>query len=87
MAENRDFIARSQSMAERTRGSTATVEEMVREFAGYDPAWRAMSLDRIDAEIAHDEPLTLNGARRMADAVVRRRALGDIHEALRKAGR
>jgi hypothetical protein len=87
MAENRDFIARSQSIAEKTHGGTSTVDEMVREFAGYDPAWRAMSLDQIDAEIAHDEPLTLNGARRMADAVVRRRALGDIHEALRKAGR
>jgi hypothetical protein len=87
MADNRDFIARSQSMAEKTNGRTATVDEMTREFAGYEPAWRVLSLDRLEAEITRDEPLTLNGARRLADAVVRRRALGDIHEALRKAGR
>ena len=87
MADDRDFIARSQSMAEKMRGGAASVDEMTREFAGYDPAWRMLSLDRLDAELARDEPLTLNGARRLADAVVRRRALGDIHEALRKAGR
>jgi hypothetical protein len=87
MADDRDFIARSQSMAEKMHGSAATVDAMVREFAGYDPAWRVLSLDQLGAEIACDEPLTLNGARRLADAVVRRRALGDIHEALKKAGR
>jgi hypothetical protein len=87
MADNRDFIARSHSMAEKMHGKTTTVDEMKREFAGYDPSWRAMSLDRLDAEFARDEPLTLNGARRLAEAVVHRRALGDIHEVLRKAGR
>jgi hypothetical protein len=87
MADNRDFISCSQSMAEKVHGRTATVDEMTREFAGYNPSWRVMSLDRLDAEFACDEPLTLNGARRLAEAVVRRRALGDIHEALRKAGR
>jgi hypothetical protein len=87
MADDRDFIARSQSMAEKMRGRAATVDEMTSEFAEYDRAWRVLSLDRLDVELAGDEPLTLNSARRLADAVVRRRALGDIHEVLRKAGR
>jgi hypothetical protein len=87
MVDDRDFITRSRSIAEKRHGRTAMADEMAREFAGYDPAWRAMSLDRLDAEIACDEPLTLNGARRLAEAVVCRRALGDLHKALRKAGR
>jgi hypothetical protein len=87
MKEDRDFIGRSQAIAEKVHGRPATADEIASEFAGYDPAWRAMALDRLDAEITRDEPLTLNGARRLAEAVVRRRALGDIHETLRKAGR
>jgi hypothetical protein len=87
MADDRDFITRTRSMAKKMHGRTATADEMTREFAGYDPAWRAMSLDQLDAEIACDEPLTLNGARRLAEAVVCRRALGDLHKALKKAGR
>jgi hypothetical protein len=87
MADNRDFIARSQSMAEKMHGRTATVDEMTGAFAGFDPGRRVMSLDELDALVVSDEPLTLNGARRLADIVVRRRALGDVHELLRKAGR
>jgi hypothetical protein len=87
MADNRDFIARSQSMAERMHGRTATVDEMTSAFAGCDPGRRVMSLDELDALVVSDEPLTLNGARRLADIVVRRRALGDVHALLRKAGR
>jgi hypothetical protein len=87
MEDDRDFIGRSQAIAEKVRGRATTTDEIASEFAGYDPAWRPMTLDRLDAEISRDEPLTLNGARRPAEAVVCRRALGDIHETLRKAGR
>jgi hypothetical protein len=87
VADERDFITRSQSMAEKMYGRPATVEEMTREFAGYGPSRRVMSLDRLDDDIVCDEPLTLNGARRLAETVVCRRAFGDIHEAMRKAGR
>jgi hypothetical protein len=87
MADDRDFIARSQSMAEKLHGRTATVDEMARAFAGCDPGQSVMSLEQLDAVVASDEPLTLNGARRLADIVVRRRALSDVHELLRKAGR
>ena len=86
MEDGRDFIARSQAIAEKVRGRAMTTDEFADQFAGYDPAWRAMTLDRLDAEIARDEPLTLNGARRLAEAVVCRRAFSDIHETLRKAG-
>jgi hypothetical protein len=87
MADDRDFIARSQSIVEKMHGRTATVEEMARAFAGCDPERRALSLDQLDALVGSDEPLTLNGARRLADVVVRRRALSDVHELLRKTGR
>jgi hypothetical protein len=87
MADDRDFIARSQSIVEKMHGRTATVDEMASAFAGCDPGERAVSLDRLDAIMANDEPLTFNGARRLADIVVRRRALSDVHELLRKAGR
>jgi hypothetical protein len=87
MADNRDFITRSQWMAEKMHGRTATVDEMASAFAGIDPGRRVISLGELDALVVSDEPLTLNGARRLADVVVRRRALGDVHELLRKAGR
>jgi hypothetical protein len=87
MTDNRNFIARLQSMAEKMHGRTATVEEMASAFAGCGPGQRIMSLDELDALVANDEPLTLNGARQLADIVVRRRALGDVHALLRKAGR
>jgi hypothetical protein len=87
MADDRDFIARSQSIAEKMYGRTATVDEMASAFAGCDPGQRVMSLEQLDAVVGSDEPLTLNGARRLADVVVRRRALSDVHQLLRKSGR
>jgi hypothetical protein len=87
MADDRDFITRSQSIAEKMFGRTATVDEMASAFAGCDPGQRVVSLEQLDVVVANDEPLTLNGARRLADTVVRRRALSDVHELLRKTGR
>lgn len=87
MADERDFIERSQSYARLRYGSEATPEEMAVEFMRYDLDRRAASLDEIDGELKSAEPLTLNDANKMLDIRERRRLLGAVHEEMRKVGR
>ena len=87
MADKRNFIERSQSMAEKTTGRPATVAEMATEFSKDPLTRRAESLDQIDGELASDEPLTMGEARKLLETRKHRRALGNVHEALRRGGR
>lgn len=87
MADERNFIDRSQSMAEKMTGKPASVDDMVSEFSKYSLERRASALDAIDADLSSDEPLRMEDLRKQVKILNHRRALGAAHEALRRAGR
>lgn len=83
MTDERSYIERSQSMAQKLHGRYATTHEMASEFATYDLLRRAQSLDAIDGELNNDNM----SIRQRAEMFAKRRKLNDVHEALRGAGR
>ena len=87
MADERTFLEKSNSMAEKMTGKPASVDDMVTEFSKYGLERRANALDAIDADLSSDEPLTMSDMRKQVKILQQRRALGAAHEALRRAGR
>lgn len=87
--DNRNFVERSESLTQLSMGRSATPDEIVKEFAKQGSARRVSIIDQLDSDLASDEPLSLgtNEFRRVQKMRSHRRAFGNVHEALRRAGR
>lgn len=88
MAEDkRNFIERSDSIAEKSIGRPATVEERAAAFSKFDLEKRIDILEALDRDIESDEPLTIEEAAKLYRTRDHRNALSKVHHALRRRGR
>jgi hypothetical protein len=87
MTDDRDYLDKTRSYAQKVTGdSPETVDEvMPARFMLYGLRKRAAILDSIDAAPRGD--LDIEEAREAFDKAELRHRLGEIHDALRKAGR
>jgi hypothetical protein len=86
MAEDtRDFIERTQSLAEKRTGQRLSEDELAVGFSLYGPEKRVHILDTMD--IDQQGELSIGDARDALGKFKVRQRLGAVHEALRKAGR
>jgi hypothetical protein len=87
MTDNRDYLDRSRSYTQKITGGSqeAAHELMPAQFVLYGLRKRAAILDAIDA--APQDELDIEEAREAFDKAELRHRLGEIHDALRKAGR
>jgi hypothetical protein len=88
MAEdNRDFIERAASAAEKLHGEPPDVDKMVENFALFGLKKRAGILDSLDGELCGDIDSSPHNLRRRAQLIELRRKMDSVHGALRNANR
>ena len=87
MQDNRDFIERAESAAEKVHGESMTTEEIAANFALYGLQKRAEALERFDSELRGEIDSSPHTLRRRVQLMALRKKMGGIHEALRKARR
>jgi hypothetical protein len=85
--DDRDFIARAESISTNLYGEPMSQERMAENFALYGLQKRAVALERFDAGLREEIDSSPHSLRRRAQLVALRRRMGGLHEALRKAGR
>lgn len=87
MQDNRDFIDRAESSAEKLYGEPITTEEISKNFALYGVQKRAEALERFDSELRGEIDSSPHSLRRRVQLMALRKKMGTVHEALRKARR
>jgi hypothetical protein len=85
--DDQDFIERAVSAVEELHGLPPDNGKMIRNFALYGLTRRTGMLERMDAELRGDIDSGSHGLRRRVKLMALRRKMGDLHEALRIAGR
>ncbi|MFG3591911.1 hypothetical protein [Bradyrhizobium sp. RDI18] len=87
MQDNRDFVERAESAAEKLHGEPMTTGEIARNFALYGVQKRAEVLERFDSELGGEIDSSPHSLRRRVQLMALRKKMGTVHEALRKARR
>jgi len=85
--DDRDFIERADSAAEKLHGHAMPIDEIAQNFALYGLEKRAIALERFDSELRGEIDSGSHNLRRRAQLMALRRKMGGVHEALRKAKR
>jgi hypothetical protein len=85
--DDRDFIQRADSAAEKIHGEPIEIDEIAHNFALYGLEKRAIALERFDAELRGEIDSGAHSLRRRAQLIALRQKMGGVHEALRKARR
>lgn len=85
--DDRDFIERAASAAEKLHGRRMDNDKMVENFALCGLKKRASVLDGLDAELRGEIDSGAHSLRRRVQLMELRRRMDGVHEALRKARR
>lgn len=86
-ADDRDFIERANSVAEKLHGEPMTAEEIANSFALLGLQKRAAALEKFDADLCGEIDSSPHSLRRRVQLMALRKKMGGVHEALRKARR
>jgi hypothetical protein len=84
---DRDFIGRANSVAEKLHGEAMTNEEIASNFALFGLQKRTAALERFDSELRGGIDSSPHSLRRRVQLMALRKKMGGVHEALRKARR
>jgi hypothetical protein len=85
--DDRDFIERAESVADKVSGRPLAIDEMAEKFALYGLKKRAAALESFDAELRGEIDSGSHNLRRHVQLMTLRRKMGGVHDALRKAKR
>jgi hypothetical protein len=85
--DDRDFIERANSVAEKIHGEPMATEEIANSFALLGLQKRAAALEKFDTELRGEIDSGPHNLRRRVQLMALRRKMGGVHEALRKARR
>jgi hypothetical protein len=85
--DDRDFIDRANSAAEKLHGEPMSLDEISENFALYGLGRRTAALERFDTELRGEIDSSPHSLRRRVQLMTLRRKMGGVHEALRKARR
>ncbi len=85
--DDRDFIERSSSVAEKLHGEPMTTEEIANNFALLGLHKRTEALEKFDADLRGEIDSSPHSLRRRVQLMALRQKIGGVHEALRKARR
>jgi hypothetical protein len=85
--DDRDFIGRANSAAEKLHGEPMTTEEIANNFALFGLQKRTAALERFDSELRGEIDSSPHSLRRRVQLMALRRKMGGVHEALRRARR
>ena len=85
--DDRDFIERVDSVAEKINGQPMPIDEVAEKFALYGLKKRAAALESFDAELRGEVDSGSHNLRRRVQLMTLRRKMGGVHDALRKAKR
>ena len=84
---DRDFIERTNSVAEKLHGEPMTTEEIANSFTLLGLQKRVAALEQFDKELSGDIDSSPHALRRRVQLTALRKKMGGVHEALRKARR
>jgi hypothetical protein len=87
MPDDRDFIERANTVAEKLHGAPMTTEEIADNFALFGLQKRVAALEQFDGELRGDIDSSPHALRRRVQLMSLRKKMGGLHEALRKARR
>ncbi|WKA30718.1 hypothetical protein [Bradyrhizobium roseum] len=87
MPDDRDFIERANTVAEKLHGAPMTTEEIAANFALFGLQKRVAALEQFDGELRGDIDSSPHALRRRVQLMSLRKKMGGLHEALRKARR
>jgi len=87
MADDRDFIERSDSIAGDLYGEPMSIERVADNFALYGMKRRVAALERLDGELRGEVDSSPHSLRRRVQLMDHRQKMRLVHEALRKAKR
>ena len=85
--DDRDFIARTESISQKLNGEPMPIDDMAEKFALYGLKKRAAALESFDAELRGEIDSGSHSLRRRLQLMALRKKMGGVHEALRKAKR
>jgi hypothetical protein len=85
--DDRDFIARTESISQKLNGEPMPIDDMAEKFALYGLKKRASALESFDAELRGEIESGSHSLRRRVQLMALRKKMGGVHEALRKAKR
>jgi hypothetical protein len=85
--DDRDFIERASSVAEKLHGEPMTTEEIANNFALFGLQKRTAALEKFDTELRGEIDSGPHALRRRVQLMALRKKMGGVHEALRKARR
>lgn len=85
--DDRDFIERATSAAEKLHGTPADTDKMIENFAVCGLNRRAGVLESLDTELGGEIDSGAHSLRRHVQLMELRRRMGEVHKALRKASR
>ena len=85
--DDRDFIERSSSVAEKLHGEPMTTEEIANNFAILGLQKRMEALEKFDTELRGEIDSSPHALRRRVQLMALRKNMRRVHEALRKARR
>jgi hypothetical protein len=85
--DDRDFIARAQSVTNKLSGEPASIDQIADKFALYGLKKRVAALENFDIELRGEIGSGSHSLRRHAQLMALRKKMGGVHEALRKAKR
>ena len=87
MPDDRDFIERADSVAEKLHGEPMTTEEIANNFALFGLQKRAAALEKFNTDLRGEIDSSPHSLRRRVQLMALRKRMGGVHEALRKARR
>ena len=85
--DDRDFIERTDSAAEKLHGLPMDSGKTIESFALCGPAKRANLLENLDSELRDEISSSPHSLRRRVQLMELRRRMGGVHAALRQARR
>jgi hypothetical protein len=85
--DDRGFVERADSAAEKLHGAPADTDKMIENFALCGLKRRAGMLENLDTELRGEIDSGAHSLRRHVRLMELRRRIGDVHKALRKARR
>jgi hypothetical protein len=85
--DDRDFIERAGTVADKSYGRPASMDQIGDNFALYGLKKRVAALENFDAELRGEIGSGSHSLRRHAQLMALRNKMGSVHEALRKAKR
>ncbi len=85
--DERDYLARTESVTEKLYGEQMPVDKIADNFALYGLNKRVAALEDLDCELRGDLDSSPHSLRRRLQLMELRRKMGGLHKALRKAKR